>query len=158
MVKRCIVSSIVIMLTMTVQTAIGAPEERQVTLSQAIATAMEENHEIRATKNSLLAQKADIGIARDSLLPQICFEQRVARTNNPPGVFMSKLNQERFTQADLMSTHSITRDPSPTCRPWSRSIRPFLSARLWSVLIWHERSMRRKVRITGEKGKRPRSR
>jgi outer membrane protein len=100
-VKRCIVSSIVIMLTMTVQTAISAPEERQVTLSQAIAIAMEENHDIRATKNSLLAQKADVGIARGSLLPQIGFEQRVARTNNPPGVFMSKLNQERFTQADF---------------------------------------------------------
>jgi len=101
MLKHCIVSSIVILLTMTAQTAISAPAERQVTLSQAIAIAMEENHEIRATKSSLLAQKADVGIARGPLLPQIGFEQRVARTNNPPGVFMSKLNQERFTQTDF---------------------------------------------------------
>ena len=42
MVKHCIVSSIVIILAMTVQTAIGATEERQVTLSQAINIAMEE--------------------------------------------------------------------------------------------------------------------
>ncbi len=99
--KYSIVLSIVILLLATAGTSTGAPEERQVTLSQAISTAMEENHEIRATKNSLLAQKADVGVARGYLLPQIGFEQRVARTNNPPGVFTSKLNQERFTQADF---------------------------------------------------------
>jgi outer membrane protein len=101
MLKHCIVSSIVILLTITVQTRVGASEERQVTLSQAITIALEENHEMRATKSSLLAQKADVGIARGSLLPQLGFEQRVSRTNNPTGVFMSKLNQERFTQADF---------------------------------------------------------
>ncbi len=101
MIKTCVVSGIVILLIAAALPAAGEPAERQVTLSQAIAIAMEENHEIRATKSSLLAEKADIGIARGFLLPQIGLEQRVSRTNNPPGVFMSKLNQERFTQADF---------------------------------------------------------
>ncbi len=99
MLKLSIISSIVILLA--AQTVISQAAERQVSLSQAIAIAMEENHEMRATKSALLAQKAEVGIARGFLLPQIGFEQRVARTNNPPGVFMSKLNQERFTVADF---------------------------------------------------------
>ncbi len=101
MVKTCVFSGIAILLMMTAGPAISVGAERQVTLTEAIGIAMEENHEIRATKSSLLAEKADIGIARGFLLPQIGVEQRVSRTNNPPGVFMSKLNQERFTQADF---------------------------------------------------------
>ena len=101
MIKTCVVSGIAILLFMTAMPVISTAAERQVTLSEAITIAMEDNHEIRATKSSLLAEKADIGIARGSLLPQIGVEQRVSRTNNPPGVFMSKLNQERFAQGDF---------------------------------------------------------
>ncbi len=104
MVKTCVVSGIAVLLIMTALPATSAAIERQVTLSQAITIALEENHEIRAAKNSLLAEKADIGIARGFLLPRIGVEQRVSRTNNPPGVFMSKLNQERFTQSDFALT------------------------------------------------------
>ncbi len=111
MVKTCVVTGIAILLTTTALPVIGAAAERQVTLSQAITLAMEGNHEIRAAKSSLLAEKADIGIARGFLLPRIGVEQKLSRTDNPPGVFMSKLNQERFTQADF-ALGSLNR-PSP---------------------------------------------
>ena len=101
MVTTRVVTGIVILFVTAARPTIVAAAERQVTLSQAIALAMEDNHEMRATKNSLLAQRADIGIARGSLLPQVGFEQRAVRTDNPPGVFMAKLNQERFTAADF---------------------------------------------------------
>lgn len=101
MARKCLVSGIMILIIMTVGPVIGLAEERQVTLSEAIRIAMEDNHEMRATKSGLLAQRADIGVARGSLLPQVGFEQRAVRTDNPPGVFMAKLNQERFTAADF---------------------------------------------------------
>lgn len=76
-------------------------DEKKLTLKEAVQIALEKNHDIRAMRNSMLAHKQDIGIARSFLLPQISFEERFTRTNNPPGVFMSKLNQERFGQADF---------------------------------------------------------
>lgn len=75
--------------------------EKQYTISDAIKTAIENNHEILAFKNSLIAQKEDIGIARSFLLPKITFEERYMRTNNPTYSFMAKLNQERFAQSDF---------------------------------------------------------
>ena len=75
--------------------------ETRLTLSQAIIAALTHNHEMLATGSALSAVEQDIGIARGFLLPQISFEERATRTNNPPGVFMSKLNQERFAAPDL---------------------------------------------------------
>ncbi|NWF52394.1 MAG: TolC family protein [Nitrospirae bacterium] len=75
--------------------------EKQVSLSDAIRIAMENNHEIKALRNSLSAQKEDIGVARSFLLPKITFEERYMRTNNPPYSFTAKLNQERFSQTDF---------------------------------------------------------
>lgn len=76
-------------------------QEEKLTLKDAVQIALEKNYQMRAMRNSVLAQKQDIGVARSFLLPQISFEERFTRTNNPPGVFMSKLNQERFGQADF---------------------------------------------------------
>jgi outer membrane protein TolC len=89
----------------------GIAAGRQVTLPEAIGIALENNHEMRATRSALLARKADIGIARGPLLPQVGLEQRLARTNNPPGAFMAKLNEQRFTQADF-AIESLN-NPSP---------------------------------------------
>lgn len=80
---------------------VSGAEDKKLTLKESIQTAFERNYEIRAVRNSVLAQKQDIDIARSFLLPQISVEERFTRTNNPPGVFMSKLNQERFGQADF---------------------------------------------------------
>jgi outer membrane protein TolC len=42
-----------------------------------------------------------MGVARGFLLPRLSLEETATRTDNPPGVFMAKLNQGRFTQADF---------------------------------------------------------
>lgn len=75
--------------------------EKSLTLKEAIEIAFENNHEIRAMKNSLLAEKENIGIARSYLLPKITFEERFMRTDNPTYGFMAKLNQERFGMEDF---------------------------------------------------------
>jgi outer membrane protein len=75
--------------------------EKKLTLPEAIKTALTNNSEIKAMKNSLLAQEAEIGVARSSFLPRIGFEERATKTNNAPNVFMMKLNQGRFSQSDF---------------------------------------------------------
>lgn len=75
--------------------------ERQVTLSDAVRLALQNNHEILAFGKSLAATKEDIGIARSYLLPKITFEERFMRTNNSTYAFMAKLNQERFAMEDF---------------------------------------------------------
>lgn len=78
-----------------------ASAQEALTLREAVGKALENNHEIIAFKNSLAAQQEEIGIARGNLLPKLTLEERFLRTNNPTYVFMSKLNQERFTMQDL---------------------------------------------------------
>ncbi|HOE80330.1 MAG TPA: TolC family protein, partial [Smithellaceae bacterium] len=41
------------------------------TMAQAVAVALEHNHEIKAVQSALAAGRADIGIARSYLLPRI---------------------------------------------------------------------------------------
>ena len=80
----------------------GFGEERKLTLTEAIKIALDENYELRAAKNALFAQKEGVGIARSAFLPKLTFEERAARTNNPPLSFMMKLNQQRFSQNDFI--------------------------------------------------------
>ncbi len=81
------------------------------TLRAAVAKALESNHEIVAFKNSLASHKEDIAIAQSSLMPKLTLEERFLRTNNPTYVFMSKLNQGRFTMQDF-EIGSLN-DPAP---------------------------------------------
>ena len=88
-----------------------APAAEVITLRAAVAKALDNNHEIAAFKNSLAAHKEDIGIAQSSLMPRLTLEERFLRTNNPTYVFMSKLNQGRFTMQDF-DIDSLN-DPAP---------------------------------------------
>jgi outer membrane protein len=97
--RLCVLTTVVITYVLTGQ---AWAEEKKLSLKEAIQIALEKNYEVRAMRNSLLAYKQDIGIARSFLLPQISLEERFTRTNNPPGVFMAKLNQERFAPADFV--------------------------------------------------------
>jgi outer membrane protein len=84
----------------------------RVTLTEAIKIALEQNHEIKAFRSSLLAQREGVGVARSFLLPRIALEERAARTNNPPQVFMMKLNQQRFGLTDFELNN--LNNPPPT--------------------------------------------
>jgi outer membrane protein len=89
----------------------GLGDEKQLSLEDAIGVALENNHEIRAFKNSLYAQNDEIGIARSALLPKISLEEGFVRTDNPTSVFSIKLNQEQFSQSDFQI--SSLNNPSP---------------------------------------------
>ena len=93
----CFMSLIILLLPLSV-----FGEEKKLTLTEAIKIALEENYELRAAKNALSAQKEGVGIARSAFLPKLTFEERAARTNNPPLSFMMKLNQQRFSQNDFI--------------------------------------------------------
>ncbi|NTU41867.1 MAG: TolC family protein [Nitrospirales bacterium] len=81
-------------------------ENRRLSITEAVETALRENHEIRAFGHSLSARKEEVGISRSLLLPTISFEERFMRTDNPVYVFMGKLSQERFTSADMNSLNN----------------------------------------------------
>jgi outer membrane protein TolC len=91
--------------------AAEAQAGEMITLRAAVEKALENNHEIVAFKNSLASHKEDIGIARSNLMPSLTLEERFLRTNNPTYVFMSKLNQGRFTTQDF--DISALNDPAP---------------------------------------------
>jgi outer membrane protein TolC len=88
-----------------------APAGEVMTLRGAVEKALENNHEIIAFKNSLASHKEDIGIAQSNLMPKLTLEERFLRTNNPTYVFMSKLNQGRFSMQDF-DIDSLN-DPAP---------------------------------------------
>lgn len=101
-VQFCMTLTLLLVLSFLSVAPVGA--EEPITLRQTIEEALENNHEMRALKNSLLAEKENIGIARSYLLPRITFEERFMRTDNPTYGFMSKLNQERFAIEDFAIT------------------------------------------------------
>lgn len=74
---------------------------RSVTLGEAIEQGLKDNPEVKAFRNSVYAEKENIGVARSPLFPKITFEERFMRTTNPTFAFSSKLNQERFAQSDF---------------------------------------------------------
>lgn len=76
-------------------------QDKGITIKEALRIALQENREMRAFENTVQAQKENIGIAKSYLLPRIGFEERAARTNNPPSTFMMKLNQQRFVMEDF---------------------------------------------------------
>ena len=88
-----------------------AAADEVLSLQEAMEKALRDNHQINAFHNSLASQKEDIGIARSSLMPKLTLEERFLRTNNPTFVFMSKLNQGRFTAQDF--DVAALNDPSP---------------------------------------------
>lgn len=82
-----------------VVSSVGA--EERLTLREAALEALGQNNYIRAGVWSVESKRDEKGIATSSLLPKVTFEERFTRTNNPTYAFMSKLNQERFTQEDF---------------------------------------------------------
>ncbi len=80
-------------------------------LRDAVSTALENNNELKALESSVSAEKADIGISRSYLLPQINLEESFIRTNNPTGVFSIKLNEGRFKESDFEISSLNNPDP-----------------------------------------------
>ena len=108
---RCVLNFSLVLAFLLISIRAGDAAEQKITLHEAIRVALEENYEIKAFRSSVSAEKEGVGIARSRLLPKLSFEERAARTNNPPQAFMMKLNQQRFTQEDFV-LNSLN-SPSP---------------------------------------------
>jgi outer membrane protein TolC len=88
--------------SVTMSAKIGSAAEKRLTLEEAVAMAIKNNHELLASQNAHAAKEAEIGIARSYLLPKISVEERYLRTASPAYAFMTKLNQERIGMADFV--------------------------------------------------------
>lgn len=80
----------------------ASAEAESLTLSQCIAIALKENPILKSYSWTLSAQKEDVSIAKGRLYPNFSIEEMFQRTNNPTYSFMSKLNQERFSESDFL--------------------------------------------------------
>ncbi len=96
-----IVVPVLLFLLPAAQGGCAETAEPRLTLAEAVRTALENNHELKAQKNAQAAKKEEIGIARSFLLPKVALEERYLRTVNPGYAFMTKLNQKRIASADF---------------------------------------------------------
>jgi outer membrane protein TolC len=85
--------------------------ERKLSLKTAVQMALENNHQIKAFAYSVSASQQDVHIARGELLPKIAIEENLTRTDIPANVFSYKLNQQRFSSADLAGAPGTFNSP-----------------------------------------------
>lgn len=78
---------------------------------EAIVIALENNLELMGMKAALSASEKDIGISRSYLIPKVRVGEDFVTTNNPAQVFALKLNQRRFTGADLAGAPNTFNNP-----------------------------------------------
>jgi outer membrane protein len=78
-----------------------AQQSSRLTLSQAVAVALEKNPLRKAAAAEQKASVADIRSARSAFMPGITFTESATRGNDPVYVFGTRLRQGRFTAADF---------------------------------------------------------
>lgn len=83
----------------------------KLSFKEAISIALEKNQEIQGMKAALSASEKDIGITRSYLMPKVTVGEDFVTTNNPSQVFALKLNQRRFTSADLSGAPDTFNNP-----------------------------------------------
>jgi outer membrane protein TolC len=89
----------------------NATSEKRVSLKTAVQLALENNHQIKAFAYSVSASQQDVHIARGDMLPKIAIEENLTRTDIPAYAFSSKLNQQRFSSADLAGAPGTFNNP-----------------------------------------------
>ncbi len=85
--------------------------EKKLTLKEAVRLALQNNHQIKAFAYSVSAEQQNKGIAASQLLPKIGIEENLTRTDTPAYVFSNKLNQRRFSAADLAGAPATFNNP-----------------------------------------------
>lgn len=93
----CIVTTV-----QPVSAASTGPEARRMTLKEAIGTALEYNHLIKAAGYTSDAAGQGVAIASSRYYPGIFFEEAFAASNAPTQTFMMKLDEGRFSQNDFL--------------------------------------------------------
>jgi len=79
----------------------GPAEAERVSLRQAINSALNDSHDLKAYSWMIEDQQSDVNSSRGHFYPRLTIEERYLRTDNPTYGFMAKLNQERFSQQDF---------------------------------------------------------
>jgi outer membrane protein TolC len=87
-------------ITMGVSTALMAQPER-LSLSRAVAIALERNPERKAALAETHATRASAKEAQSAYLPRLTFSEAAVVSNDPVFVFGTRLRQNRFTAADF---------------------------------------------------------
>ena len=100
---------------------------------EAIAIALQNNHELCGMKDSLSASERDIGISRSNLMPKISVGEDFVSTNNPAQVFALKLNQTRLTAGDFASAPGSFNNPG--------NITNFLTYGLIQIPVYNKASL-----------------
>ncbi len=78
-----------------------APPQDQLTLRQAIDTALGKNPAAALAHAEQNAARAGLEAARTALLPQLGFTEDISRGNDPVYAFGTRLRQQRFTQQNF---------------------------------------------------------
>lgn len=81
--------------------AVPGRAQTQLSLTDAVAIALEKNPERKAALTEIRVARAAIGQARSFLLPHVTFGEGFTRGDDQVFVFGSKLRQQQFTTADF---------------------------------------------------------
>jgi outer membrane protein len=98
---RLIILMIFVLILPAIAKADGESPEIKLSLTEAVETALRDNHEVKAQRSDVLSQKNQVGIARSAFLPKLSFEERYLLTTTPSYAFMSRLNQASIEQQDF---------------------------------------------------------
>lgn len=95
-------------LTLTIMAAAQATAAcavQSLTLKEAIGTALEKNHLVKAASHHAEAARQGIAMAESHYYPSVSFEETFAASNAPTQAFMMKLDEARFTQNDFLTNN-----------------------------------------------------
>jgi outer membrane protein TolC len=84
-----------------------------VTLAEATAEALAKSDLLRAEDARVAGAAGAVAAARGTLLPTVTFEERFLATDNPAYDFSTKINQGKFTPADLQGAPATFNNPDP---------------------------------------------
>jgi outer membrane protein TolC len=111
-------------------TPAGEAPGPELTLGDAVRTALEKHPALRAAEHAAVAAASGVDQARAGFFPRVDLSEGVVQSNNPVYVFGSLLNQGRFTAADFALNRLNNPDPITNWRTnLSGSVPLFLGGR-----------------------------
>ena len=105
------VTVFVVVIVSIVAVAVSARAQEPLTLEDAATLALEAHPAIAAAGAGVQQAEAGVGVARAGLLPRFALSGAYTRGNNPVYAFGARLNQERFSEANLAI--DALNNPSP---------------------------------------------
>jgi len=103
--RKIILSSMVAaVLTFGIITIPAAAEK--LSLNEAVRKAYEKNPQLQALREKIGGKEASLGLSKSQRSPRFSLSGMYSRTDNPVYGFMSILNQERFSPADMAAINN----------------------------------------------------